>query len=179
MIRKDIEKAWHQASKALEDYIEAKKGFKSDYSTIIKNLLENNPNIEVQKTIFNEPLYILNKTKNDPVFLIANFFGNEVFATLSLLLCLEDNSQFNNRIYAIPLSSTQERKSVDQKIKSKIIKYISANKISCLVIFSQGHPYLDGFYIKIPASKNGLEKAKEIIENVKNKHEVGAFLSKI
>lgn len=178
MIRKDIEKAWHQASKDLDDYIKAKKGFKSDYYNTMKDLLKNNPTIEVQKKILTEPLYILNKTKNKPVLLIANFFGNEVFATLSLLLCLEDNIQLTNKIYAIPLANNQESKTVDQKVKSKIIEYMFANKIPRLVIFSQGHPYLDGFYIKIPASKKGLEKAKEIIEHVTNKHEVGAFSAK-
>lgn len=55
------------------------------------------------------------------------------------------------------------------------MRFLTAKKVKCFVVFSQGHPYLDGFYIKIPHSRNGISEGKKIIEKIKKHHEVGAF----
>lgn len=104
MLRRDIELAWERANKALEDYIKLKEGFKADYSSIIRRLCKENPDIKLMKSEFST-VFTFNYKKDHPAFLVANFFGNEVYASLALLFCLENKEKIKHRIYAMPIVS--------------------------------------------------------------------------
>jgi hypothetical protein len=175
MVSRDIKRALDAANEAMGDYVRKKGGFKRDYPLIIKSLLGTSSDFKVTKDQFSEPVFELNIGKSKSAFLIANFFGNEVYASLSLLFCLENQEKLNHRLFAVPLASKVQTKTVDESFKEQILCFLKKKGVDDFVVFSQGHPYLDGFYIKIPSSKHGIERAQEIIDRVKKHHEVGAF----
>jgi len=155
------------------------KQFTGVYGTILKGLQQKYANSKLHSKWHGTELLQFNPDRSVSALLVANFYGDEVFASLALLLCLEVCEIFKFEIFAIPVASKTIRKEVDSLFRQDILKFSEQKKIDLFILFSQGHPYLDGFYIETPSTVNRSEKSDKIIKKVAERgHEVGAFSAK-
>jgi len=171
-----IRMAYEAAQKALTDYVQAMKVLTEVYNEVLDRLEERYPEMEVDTNRFGTELLRLNKDRSKSALMIANFYGDEVFASLSLLLCLEVCDMFDYQVFAVPLVSKVCRERVDESLRQRILRFVEVQNIDLVILFSQKHPYLDGFYIHVPSAGNRIDRSKEIIsEVIRCGHEVGAY----
>lgn len=179
MIRDDIRRAYSVAKRALTNYLQAMEDFDKIYISIVKELKKNFPKIEIKSDWLGTELLKFDQNRSKSAFLIANFFGDEVYASLSLLLCLEVCHTFDYDILAVPVASKVKRQKIDLSFCKDIVNFLEKEGVSLLVVFSQKHPYLDGFYVHVPSVDMEHDRSRQIIkEVVKHGHEVGAFCSR-
>jgi hypothetical protein len=178
-IKDDVLRAYIEAKKALTNYSQAMEEFKNVYDSVLEGLAQKYPNSKMKSKWHGTELLELNPDRSESALLVANFFGDEVFASLALLLCLEVCDIFDFRIFAIPVASKTIREDVDFSFRATLIKFLEMKRIKLLVLFSQAHPYLDGFYIEIPSVVKKFDKSQQIVKEVaEHGHEVGAFSEK-
>lgn len=178
MIESDIKQAYSAMNRALTDYIQLTEDFGKIYTRILADLRRKFPEVEIKRDWFGTELLRFEQSQSRYAFLIANFHGDEVFASLSLLLCLEAHRTFDHNILAVPIASKVKRENVDFSFRRRVIDFLERREVSLLVIFSQSHPYLDGFHVYVPSVNMQHDKSRQIIKEVaKHGHEVGAFCS--
>jgi hypothetical protein len=178
-VKDDIQRAYEEAQKALKNYNQSVRGLKNYYPKILEGLKKKYPNSKIQKNWNKTELLEFNSHKDKTAFFISNFFGDEVFASLSLLLSLEVSKIFDYKIFAIPFANKENIGKISSPLRQAVLNFLIENKINLFVIYSQAHPYLDGFYLETPATINVYDKSQQIIDEVvKKNHEIGAFSNK-
>ncbi len=171
-----IRRAYESAQKALTNYLQAMEELDKVYNVVLDGLKQKYPDFQMDTDRFGTELLSLNKDRSKSAFLIANFFGDEVFASLSLLLCLEVCHMFDYQIFAVPIASKFHRDVVDASLREAVLQFIETQETDLVILFSQKHPYLDGFYIHVPFANNRIDRSKQILSEVaKCGHEVGAY----
>ncbi|MDH5746469.1 MAG: hypothetical protein OEZ21_05900 [Candidatus Bathyarchaeota archaeon] len=167
------------AKRALTNYLQAMEDFDKIYISILADLEKKFPKIEIKSDWLGTELLKFDQDRSKSAFLIANFYGDEVYASLSLLLCLEVCHTFDYNILAVPVTSKVKRQKIDLSFCRDVINFLEKEGVDLLVVFSQKHPYLDGFYVDVPSVDMECDRSRQIIKKVvEHGHEVGAFCSK-
>jgi hypothetical protein len=174
-IRDAILRSYTEACKALDNYLDATKHFTGVYDSILEGLRQKYNNSMLCDKWHATELLQFNSNRTMSALLVANFYGDEVFASLALLLCLEVCELFKFKLFAIPIASKTVRKRTDSGFKRALIRFSEERRIDLFILLSQGHPYLDGFYVEVPSKGNRSDKSDSIIRQVAKHHEVGAF----
>lgn len=171
-----IRRAYLSAQKAFTNYRQAMKELDKVYNEVLFELKQRYPDVEIDKDQFGTELVKLNQDRSKSAFLIANFYGDEVYGSLSLLLCLEVGHMFDYRIFAIPIASKVRREKIDKSLRQAVLWFVDKKGINLAVLFSQKNPYLDGFHIYVPSADYEFDKSRQILgEVIKHGHEVGAY----
>jgi hypothetical protein len=168
-------RSYAEACKALTNYLDATKHFTGDYDSILEGFRQKYNNSMLFDQWHGTDLLQFNCDRDRSALLVANFYGDEVFASLALLLCLETCGLFRFKLFAIPIASKTVRERTDSGFKRALVRFSEERRIDLFILFSQGHPYLDGFYVEIPSKGNQSDKSDSIIRQVAKHHEVGAF----
>lgn len=178
-IRDDILRSYAEAQEALTNYLQAMKQFMSVYDSILKGLHRKYPNSKICRKWNGTELLQFNPDCPRSVLLVANFYGDEVFSSLSLLLCLEVCEIFKFKIFAIPVANKTGTRELDLNFRKALLRLAEQKRIDFFIAFSQGHPYLDGFYVEIPSRGNFCDKSITVVREVSDHgHEVGVFADK-